>query len=283
VSTPDTQHGGEWQTSDRLSDLVRELIGLSTGLFESIPEPLAETDMYGNMGLTFLSKQIDHARSLLALNRSRDSVLIARSMIEGMVQITWASKEPGNRARRWWDFDAIQRWRTLARRKSGGMNIPDRVLAEAERSALRLGRRFLTKKAAARWKRTRTLPKNPYVPTWSGKDMRELCEATRYNDKYLTFYAEFSEWHHWGPIGVGEPLYAELGPVEGRALVGYQCEDPAVTERALANGFQCLAVTLDIMDDHLHTGLNPELQRLVNEYMGTKGGTSAGGEAVQAT
>ena len=266
------QHRDEWEVVDRLSDLLFELIALAASLFGSIPKPLTEADRYANMGLTFLGKQIDHATSLLALNRSRDSVLIARSMIEGLVQLTWASKRPGERARRWWDYDVVQRLRSLDRLSKASIDIPNAALSEATDNAARLGHRFMNKKGRERRSRGETLGSNSYVTSWTGKSVCELCGETGYLDKYYTFYDRFSDWHHWGPASVGEPLYAEAGPVEGQAIIGYQSASPSDTAMALANGLQCLVVTLHLMDEHLEAGLAAKIEDIANRYARVKGG-----------
>lgn len=271
-----------WSTVGELRHLLDRLIELAERLFPAIPQPVPMTDLYGRMALTFLCKQIEHARSLLALGRSRDVVLIARSMVEGMVQLTWASKLKGRRARRWCDFDAIQDWRTLDRRHRAGMRIPASVVAQAKRNARRLGWRFLTKDAAKSWRTSQELPPNPYVRSWSGLDIRELCKRTGYELKYLTFYADFSEWHHWGPTGLTSPLYGQPPESGVKAQITYECEDLRISEQALANGFQCLVVTLDLVNDHLKTGLDRELVSLAEAYMGTRGFATRDEDLVQA-
>src|SRR5688572_22968758 len=48
-----------------------------------------EENNFAFMALTFLSKQRTHAQTILTLQDSRDSLLIARSMLEGLMLLLW--------------------------------------------------------------------------------------------------------------------------------------------------------------------------------------------------
>ncbi len=62
-------------------DLAEEMLrsGLST-------QP---DDLLANASIMFLCKQMDHGRALLRLSGHRDSILIARTMFEGLAIIRW--------------------------------------------------------------------------------------------------------------------------------------------------------------------------------------------------
>jgi hypothetical protein len=66
----------------RLRQSVSELLALANEITENVP--YSERDHLAFMALCFLSKQIDHTKSVLVLIPSRDVILIARSMIEGL-------------------------------------------------------------------------------------------------------------------------------------------------------------------------------------------------------
>src|SRR5688572_11319416 len=76
----------------RLRQSVKELLALAHEITENVA--YSEKDHLAFMALCFLSKQIDHTQSVLALIPSRDVILIARSMIEGLCQLLWAAQEP---------------------------------------------------------------------------------------------------------------------------------------------------------------------------------------------
>ena len=52
------------------------------------------------MALCFVAKQLDHIESIRRLVPSKDTGLVARTMLEGMAQLYWAYEEP-LRSSRW--------------------------------------------------------------------------------------------------------------------------------------------------------------------------------------
>jgi len=237
------------------------LIKLSEQVFSSIAEPIPERDLYSKMALAFLCKQTEHARSLLQLGASRDSALIARSMIEGLAQLTWASKQPGERARRWRDYDDVHEYRALKRRFDAGLPVEPERLSRADQRARRVGMRFLTDRAERARKRSGKMPSGPYVPYWTGLDVRSLSSLAGYEMKHLTFYEQFSDWHHWGSTALlGSLTEDEPGHVR------YRAHDSSAAAQALANGLQCLAVTIHLVDEHIRLNLGDDLQAIADDY-----------------
>ena len=57
----------------------------------------SEGDHLAFMTLCFLSKQLDHAKSVRILVRSTDAILVYRSIIEGLCQLAWAAWKPQER------------------------------------------------------------------------------------------------------------------------------------------------------------------------------------------
>ena len=53
---------------------------------------------------SFAIKQSEHAKSRLKLGSSPDTMLIARTMIEGLSQMLWAAKRPRQRPLLWLTF-----------------------------------------------------------------------------------------------------------------------------------------------------------------------------------
>ncbi len=102
-----------------------------------------DQDHLAFMALCFLSKQIDHTKSILVLIPSRDTILIARSMIEGLCQLLWAVKDPDVRPRQWrafaWDHD----WRLVQAKIKGGESIDPEVLKGIQDGLRRFGNQFL--------------------------------------------------------------------------------------------------------------------------------------------
>lgn len=257
-----------WAEVACLRELLEELASLAAGQFSQISDPPRHNDLYAHMVLTFLGRQTDHAESLIRLGSNRDAVLVARSMIEGLVQLEWASLRPGERARRWWDFQHIDRWRLLRSWYQENLGIDHDTLADAERRARQVGMRYLVKEQEGNRKAGRPLKPDPYCQRWYGMSFRDLCRETKtnYSEKYVTFYKEFSEWHHWNPGGVARAL-AFSAPDE----VAYIRTNPHVTAEALTNGIQALAVTIDHVDRRHDTGVGKELQAIADRYSAVRG------------
>src|SRR3989339_687799 len=59
-----------------------------------------EADHLAFMSLSFVSKQIDHLKTiriLVDMGQHKDAELIARSMIEGLFLLLWAARDPSTR------------------------------------------------------------------------------------------------------------------------------------------------------------------------------------------
>ena len=77
--------------------------------------PLDNSD-FKEMYLHFLSKQITHMDSILLLKDSRDSLLIARSMLEGLVLLMWTAGESKERAKLWKSYAYVVDYKTIKRK-----------------------------------------------------------------------------------------------------------------------------------------------------------------------
>ncbi len=112
---------------------------------------------------SFAVKQIEHSRSILKLDQSIDTVLVARSMLEGLCHLLWALKLPRRRPLMWRTFVFVLDWRLLRQHQSEGKTV-DRALQRHTRLGLhRYGRWFLSKEAREALARGRRLPKDPYA------------------------------------------------------------------------------------------------------------------------
>src|SRR5688572_9248803 len=86
-----------------LRNFLTELVAIGDAAF-SRPYTFDRDNDLAFMTLTFAGRQIEHARSVLVLGSSLDTALIARSMLEGLSQLLWASQEPEDRPLRWRAF-----------------------------------------------------------------------------------------------------------------------------------------------------------------------------------
>ncbi len=222
----------------------------------------SEDDHLGFMALCFLSKQIDHSRSILRLIPSRDVVLVARSMIEGLCQLLWAAKEPKVLPLRWRAFAWVHDWRVLHTQISAGVPI-DPTRSRTIDDALRQhGDQFLKPRARKARESGSSLPDDPYYENWrTVHSIRQICECVGGGDLYLKLYKPFSDWHHWGAGGLGDAL------VRQQNRVVYSSLSAIDSAAALATGFQCLLQTVQHTDTHLDIGMTPMITEIRDEFL----------------
>lgn len=83
-------------------------------------------------------------RSVLQLDQSLDSILIARSMLEGLSQLLWAAQAPEERPLRWRTFSFVLDWRLMRKRMAAGEAVTEDQRATIENGLKEHGRYFLT-------------------------------------------------------------------------------------------------------------------------------------------
>ena len=94
-----------------LREWVKRLLSLAEEMTQLVADvPYSEEDHLSLMAWCFLSKQIDHLRSVDKLIPSRDAILVARTIIEGLCQLLWAAQEPATRPFQWRAFAWVQKW-----------------------------------------------------------------------------------------------------------------------------------------------------------------------------
>lgn len=246
-------------------DRFRRLLSLVVDQFGALRYP-AEDD-YAFMALCFLSKQVEHSHSIILLREHRDATLIARTMIEGVVQLQWARKARAKRGLQWRAFALISDWRLLqARRQPGEAHDPE-MESNIERALQLHGDHFLTKKARDARTQGQPMPADPYFTTWRcGTSLRDIFAESDLRSVYKGHYDRISDWHHWGVTSLGAALrrqgnYVHYSPVS--------IED-AVTAIELA--FHALLVTAQIAFGCLDHPIYPELETIEKEYLEWKRG-----------
>lgn len=240
-----------------LRQWVDKLLALANEM--SVHVQYTEEDHLSFMALCFLSKQIDHLGSIVALIPSRDAILVARSMIEGLCQLLWAAQDPATRPWQWRAFAWVHDWRVMQEKMAHSEPVDPERRTAIEDALRQYGDQFLTKKAKAAQSRGAPLPRDPYYDNWRcGHQMRQICEAVRGEDLYQKVYEPFSAWHHWAVDGMGQAIERQ-----GNRVV-YSSLSPVDSASALAGGFQCLWQTVELTDRHLGMGQAAKLSALRN-------------------
>lgn len=213
---------------------------------------LSDDNHLGFMAYAFLAKQTDHATGILRLGDHPDSVLIARSMLEGMVQLLWAAKDSPARPLLWRAFAWVVDWRTMRAQEAAGEEVaPEQKAASLQQMKL-YGPQFYT--GAAKRKGLRQYI-DPYRRDWYPvSSVRELFAETESISLHDELYVQFAEWHHWSPGAIGHALARLPGTIT------YNATRASMEARALACAFQCLHHTAVIADHALELGLADRLQ-----------------------
>ncbi len=253
------------KTTQKVTELrrwVKKLLMITKAMMQKIQ--YSEDDHFAFMSLCFLAKQRNHTESILALKESRDVGLIARSMIEGIIQLLWAAKDPVDRAFRWRYFVWITDWRLLQEKIAADKSVKKSRIIKIEEVLLQYGNQFLTKKEKNKLQKGEELSNDPYCKNWTGHTGSYIF--TQVEDKelgkvlYHNFYKPYSRWHHWCPGGLG----TAIARYENRSI--FSPESPQETAKALVVSFQCLFQTLEVVNEYLKLGISQRLNKLLKEF-----------------
>ncbi|HWR21755.1 MAG TPA: DUF5677 domain-containing protein [Verrucomicrobiae bacterium] len=215
------------------------------------------------MLVSFAIKQTEHARSVLKLGTSPDTMLIARSMLEGLSQLLWAMKQPTRRPLLWRAFAFVLDWRLLQRHRAEGRTIDSDVERHTHAGLRRHGRWFLTKEARQARANGRLLPLDPYVKNWYGEREVEIFRDVGGQVLLEHAYGPFSEWHHWRIGAIGRLVSFDAGAREF-TMTTFR---PSSVALAVACAFQCLWQTMWLMNARCHLRIGRQLRHLHHQQV----------------
>jgi hypothetical protein len=216
-----------------LRDQVEKALALANASSREVP--VREDDDFGFMTMQFLYKQMQHAESVLLLVPSRDSGLIARTMIDGLYQLLWAYQAPQERANRWRTFSIIHDWRTIQGQLRLGISVDTADIRHNEARLAEIG-------SIHRIQNPKPNTPDPYYKNWrGGVSLSEMASAVD-RELYDGPYSELSDWEHWGVGGIGD----SISRADGRVTVSPTSE--RVAGLSLLAAFQCLLQTLEVAD-----------------------------------
>lgn len=132
------------QALPELRDWLYRLLALTDEMAYGVK--YSDEDHLSFMALCFLGKQVDHARSVILLIPSRDAVLVARSMIEGLVKLLWAESHPDVLTLKWRAFSYVHDWRVLREKARKGEAVDEDRRTSIEEALREFGEQFLKKK-----------------------------------------------------------------------------------------------------------------------------------------
>ena len=225
-----------------------------------------EADHLAFMSLSFVSKQIDHLKTiriLVDMGQHKDAELIARSMIEGLFLLLWVTHDPSTRPLLWRSYAIVEDFRLMRKKEQAGETIDSSHKQNIDEQLNIYGSQFFTNKARTAQKEGLPLPQDPYRKNWTGKTIREICEEVEGVNLYEKIYCETSEWIHWTPRGLGSAIRRK------GEMVHYYQQSTESEATALACAFQALLESLVLLDSHLNLGFSNNLKELRNTYIET--------------
>ena len=207
---------------------------------------------------SFAAKQLEHGSSLLKLESSIDTVLIARSMLEGLAQLLWAMKQPRRRPLMWRAFTFVLDLRLLDQYSSQGLTVDPETKRHIDQGIRRYGNLFLTEKAKSAVLMEMPPPKDPFRRNWYTGSEMDIFREIDVTGRLEAAYSLFSEWHHWRPGSFGRVLSFHVGSDTFRMTPS----DPSQLAMSLAVGFQCVWQTMQLYNARCRLGIGHKLQRL---------------------
>lgn len=234
---------------------LRSLVALTPRVF---PVNIRRNSHLRFMLVSFAVKQNEHARSVLRLGSSLDTMLVARSMLEGLCQLLWALKQPRRRPLLWRSFAFVLDWRLLQAQRRAGQSADPSVERHARAGLRRYGLWFLTKEARQKRTAGQPLPADPYVRNWYGEREAEIFRDVGAHALLEHAYGPFSEWHHWRPGAIGR-LVSFNEPTGRFAMT---TSSPSSVATAAACAFQCLWQTMRRLNSRCRLGIGRDLQNL---------------------
>jgi Family of unknown function (DUF5677) len=199
---------------------------------------------------------MQHAESLLLLVPRRDACLIARTMIDGYYQLSWASRAPKERGELWRSFAIIHDWRLIQGRIKEGLPVAQADIRRNQAGLKEFG-------DLHRIKNPKPNSQDPYNRYWRGKiSLAEMANAVG-RELYDGPYEELSDWEHWGVSGIGDSISRQ----NNHLSVDHRSE--RITGLALLAAFQCLFQALEAVDAHLSLKITETLQKMSKEFIET--------------
>lgn len=225
---------------------LQKLIELSKEIL-STHNKFDRIDLAGRMITYFMHKQLDHAISVTKLDPSMDIILIARTMIEGVGNLTWALEDKGKRVRDWFDYSAVYDYELLERKDENGSYVSQADRTDVGSAFKNLGQTFLTKRGNRHHDNFRR-----------GVTIADTLKSDP-NIRYL--YAYFSDWVHWGSQSLRTAMHEE------NTCISYYETNHPYRIPALMTAFNCLHIIFDIANDHFKLGFDTKLQVAKEDFI----------------
>lgn len=184
------------QKAQDLQGLISEFLSTLYPLFDNpITDDGVGSEELKFMTFVFLPEQVSYLESLLSLceeGPKKSIGLIGRSMLEGMIQLRWATTDP-IRSEKWMAFGAVHDWKLLNGKKRNGEVIDFEFEQRLKTIIKKHEDTFVptSKKSDESWA-NRDLARNWHDPKTIFDMFNEIGESRAYD-----LYREESQRTHW--------------------------------------------------------------------------------------
>ncbi|ELD8765428.1 hypothetical protein RBG16_003757 [Vibrio cholerae] len=219
-------------------------------IYSSTAISLKEDDDFSFFLVCYLYKLNQHMDSIRKLCTSPDVQLVARTMIETLIQMLWVAQNPTERSAMWRNYVFIEDWNTLQRIPNLGALISptERAMVESAYEAKKGG--YLTQKQKVHrdWKK--------------GTKIHEMANEVQAGDLYSVLYSGFSDWVHGGPVSLAH----QVEFTDNLELV-LSNDVPQFSNASFSAAFQCMYQGLLVYTQHFSLGLDEQFQNIYDRYI----------------
>ena len=229
---------------------------------------IKERDHFAFVSLSFLHKQMAHARSvnvLLESGLASDASVIARVMLEGLIYVSWMFQKADERAKKYREHALVSDYRTLLRKEADGTPVPEAQKHKVTSRLSELGSNHLRPEKGSQ-KHGKKNDTDPYQATWMYDDkgtkitISMMTEAL--GDKQLkSLYDELSQWSHWTVKGIGRALVWDAQSVR---LNSNNVHDAILSCQAV---IMALTGTAIAVSAHLKLGMEDQLDSMRTSFV----------------
>lgn len=189
--------------------------------------------------------------SIRKLSPSPDVQLIARTMIETIIQMLWVSQNPMERSALWRKYVFIEDWNTLQNLLNRGEPISPADHAAIESAYQSSKEDYLTKNKQSvhrDWKK--------------GTKIHQMADDVQAGDLYSVLYSGFSDWVHGGPCSLAHQV-----EFTDRLELVLGNEVPHFVNASFSAAFQSMYQALHICTQHFSLTLDERLQSIYELYI----------------
>ncbi|EHR0921257.1 hypothetical protein C4G41_RS22480 [Vibrio parahaemolyticus] len=220
-------------------------------VYSSTKIALKEDDDFSFFLVCYLYKINQHMDSIRKLSPSPDVQLVARTMIETIIQMLWVAQNPNERSAMWRKYVFIEDWNTLQNLLKRGESISPANHLAIERAYQATKSDYLTKnqKSVHRdWKK--------------GTKIHQMADDVKAGELYSVLYSGFSDWVHGGPCSIAHQV-----EFTDRLELVLGNEVPHFVNASLSAAFQSMYQALQICTQHFSLALDEQLKSIYDLYI----------------